>query len=79
MKFAGKTVYKLSVAVHFVITFLLIAFSIVSLVQGIKVHFEGNTFLALGFYIATPLMVFVSFLSYQKAHYKLKVLAKSLN
>jgi len=75
MKFGKKTSYKISVAVHFIITFFLVGFGIVSLVHGIKMQFFGDTITGFLFYFSTPLLIFVSFLTYKKAHYKLKVLA----
>ncbi len=70
-----KAGYKLSALIHFLATFLLVSFSIIALVQGIKLQFSGDTYFAITLYFATPLMVYVSFLSFQKAHYKLRVLA----
>ncbi len=75
MVLGTKTEYKISSVVHFLITFTLVGFAIVSLVQGIKVQFGGDTALGFMFYFATPLIIFVSYLAYKKAHYKLKVLA----
>ncbi len=71
----AKTEYKISAILHFVITFSLVGFAIVSLVRGIQVQFAGDTVIGFMFYFAAPLMVFVSYLTYKKAHYKLKVLA----
>jgi hypothetical protein len=70
-----KAGYKLSALAHFLVTFLLVSFSIISLVQGIKLQFAGDTYFAITLYFATPLMVYISFLSFQKAHYKLRILA----
>ncbi len=75
MLIGAKTEYKFSAIFHFVMTFTLVGFAIVSLVNGIKLQFEGETIMGFLFYIATPLLVFVSYLTYQKAHYKLRVLA----
>ena len=75
MLFGQKTEYKFSAIAHFVITFVIIGFAIVSLVHGIKVQFSGNTLLGFLFYFVAPLLVFISYLTYKKAHYKLRVLA----
>ena len=74
-----KISYKFSIALHFVLTFLLVSFSIVALVQGIRMQFAGETALGLAFYFTMPLLVFVSYLAYRKAHYQLGVLAMSRN
>ncbi len=74
-----KSTYKVSVAAHFLVTFLLVSFAIVSLVQGIKMQFDGSTYISIAFYFATPIMVFVSYVAYKQAHYKLGVLALSRN
>jgi len=52
-----------------------VGFAIVALVNGIKVQVDGNIFLGFLFYFAAPLLIFVSYLAYQKAHYKLRVIA----
>lgn len=75
MKKNPNTEYKLLAVLYFFIAFLLVGFAIVSLVQGIKTQIAGDTMLGFALYFATPLLVFVSYLSYQKAHYKLHVLA----
>jgi hypothetical protein len=75
LKQSAKTEYKLSAIIYFMIAFVLVGFAIVSLVQGVKTQFAGDTLFGFALYIATPLLVFVSYLSYQKAHYKLHVLA----
>ena len=75
MKANDKVEYQLMAALHFIITFVLVGFSIVSLVQGIKLQFGGEIFMGFLFYFAAPLLIFVSYLAYQKAHYKLRVIA----
>lgn len=67
--------YNFLAAAYFVITFTLIGFAMVAVVQGIKLQFSGETLPGFLFYFAAPLMVFASYLSYQKAHYKLNVIA----
>ena len=80
MATSEKFKYKVSIAIHFIFTFLLVSFAIVSLVQGIKLQFlEGSTLFGFLFYFATPVMVFVSYLTYRRAHYKLDVIAMSRN
>jgi len=75
MKVAAKYEYKLSAAFHFILTFSLVGFAIVSLVQGVKMQFAGDTLMGFALYFTAPLLVFVSYLTYTKAHYKLRVLA----
>ncbi|MCX6799023.1 MAG: hypothetical protein NTW59_02935 [Candidatus Diapherotrites archaeon] len=69
------TKYKISASLYFILTFTIIGFSIVSLVQGFVNQFDGKTTLAFAYYFATPLLVFVSYIAYMKAHYKLRVIA----
>ena len=73
----GKFRYKALAVIYFGVTFTLVGFAIVSLVQGIKLQFAENIAESLAFYVVTPLLVFVSYLSYKKAHYKIEVLARS--
>ena len=75
MKITDKIEYKSLAALYFIITFTFVGFAIVSLVNGIKVQFEGDTLLGFLFYFSAPLLIFVSYLTYQKAHYKLRVIA----
>jgi len=69
------TPYKVWAAVYFIIAFCLIGFAIVSLVQGLTNQFEGKMPAAFVFYFITPFLVFISYLSYLKAHMKLRVVA----
>ena len=75
MNLSDKIEYKALAALHFIISFILVGFAIVALVNGIKVQVDGNIFLGFLFYFAAPLLIFVSYLTYQKAHYKLRVIA----
>ena len=75
MKITDKIEYKTLSALYFVITFTFVGFAIVALVNGIKIQFEGATLFGFLFYFAAPLLIFVSYLTYQKAHYKLRVIA----
>ena len=75
MKLNDKIEYNAMAAMHFIITFTLVGFAIVALVNGIKVQFDGNILLGFLFYFAAPLLIFVSYLTYQKAHYKLRVIS----
>ena len=70
-----KASYKASAFLYFSVTFTIIGFAIVSLVQGIRMQFSGNTPFALALYISAPLLVFASYMSFQKAYYKLRVLS----
>ena len=71
--------YNFLAALYFLITFTLIGFAMVAIVQGIKFQFGGETLIGFLFYFAAPLLIFVSYLSYQKAHYKLNVIALAHN
>jgi hypothetical protein len=75
LKKSDKIEYNALAALYFLITFVLVGFAIVSLVNGIKLQFAGETLLGFLFYFAAPLLIFVSYLTYQKAHYKLRVIA----
>ncbi len=75
MKITDKIEYKSLAVLYFIITFTFVGFAIVSLVHGIKVQFEGNTLLGFLLYFAAPLLIFISYLTYQKAHYKLRIIA----
>jgi len=75
LKINDKLEYNASAALYFLITFTLVGFAIVALVNGIKVQFDGDTMLGFLFYFSAPLLIFVSYLTYQKAHYKLRVIA----
>jgi len=77
MAMKPKTRYKISAALYFALTLFLVGFAIVALVQGIKMQFSESLVQAFLFYVATLLLVFVSFISYKKAHHKFFVLAKS--
>jgi hypothetical protein len=73
----STTKYKVSAAFYFIITLFLVGFAIVSLVQGIRMQFVEDLVQAFMFYIVTLLLVFVSYVSYRKAHHKFFVLSKS--
>lgn len=75
MKSKDQIEYNFLALVYFLITFILIGFAMVAVVQGIKLQFGGETFIGFLFYFAAPLLIFVSYLAYQKAHYKLRVIA----
>lgn len=79
MKPKDKIEYNVLAAVYFIITFTLVGFAMVAVVQGIKLQFGGETITGFLFYFAAPLLIFVSYLSYQKAHYKLGVIALARN
>ena len=69
--------YKIMSAAYFVLTFVLIGFAIVSLVQGFVNQVAGGLFAALFFYMATPFIILASYLTFGKGYHKLKVLARS--
>jgi hypothetical protein len=70
-----KVEYNLFATLYFVSTFILVGFSIVTLVQGFFIQANGSMLIALAYYAATPLMIFASYFTFSKGYYKLRVLA----
>lgn len=67
--------YNLMALLYFIFTFILVGFSIVTLVQGFFIQANGSMLIALAYYAATPLMIFASYFTFSKGYYKLHVLA----
>ncbi len=70
-----KVEYNLFATLYFISTFILVGFSIVTLVQGFFIQANGSMLIALAYYAATPLMIFASYFTFSKGYYKLHVLA----
>ncbi len=73
----AKLEYKVLATIYFIVTFILIGFAIVSLVQGFVSQVAGGTIVALLYYVVTPFLVMGSYLTFNKGYYKLRVIAMS--
>ncbi len=72
-----KQKYAVTTAGYFITTILFVGFAIVALVEGVAIQFMGIVYPAFGFYVATILLVAISYISFKKARHMLGVLQTS--